>query len=371
MLMNFSRTMPMLAVTAFVLTASIHAAGTTEHISSATTMNFARAGHTATLLPDGKVLIAAGCIVDGCEDRLTRTAEVFDPSKNTFSNTGRLAVARVGHAAILLNSGKVLIVGGWAGPDATASAELYDPTTKVFAMTGSMNEARDGFTATRLTDGRVLIAGGYRGNMQRLSSAELYDPRQGTFTVMGRMGTARMSHSASLLPDGRVLIVGGTRSRGEVLSSAEIFDPVAGIFQTASGLRSPRHKQAAVTLNDGRIMMLGGADANEFNGQFSSTETFNPKSGQFVSSAEMKAARFKISDAATLLADGEVLIAGSDRTAEIFNPITNTFRAVSGQLDAERSFSTVTRLLDGRVLIVGGYDLNIRVTNRTWLYNPK
>jgi Galactose oxidase, central domain len=377
--MNFSRTVPMLAVTVFAvtvfavtvfaLTASI--ATGTEHISSASNMNLARAGHTATLLPDGKVLVAAGCIVDGCEDRLTRTVEVFDPSKNTFSNTGQLAVARVGHAAILLDSGKVLIVGGWAGSGATASAELYDPTTNVFAMTGNMNEARDGFTATRLTDGRVLIVGGYRGNMQRLSSAELYDPRQGTFAVIGHMGTARMSHSASLLPDGRVLIVGGTRTRGEVLSSAEIFDPMTGIFQTASGLRSPRHKQAAVTLNDGRIMVLGGADANEFNGQFSSTETFNPKSGQFVSSAEMKAARFKISDAVTQLVNGDVLIAGSDRTVEIFDPIKNTFRAISGQLDAERSFSTVTRLPDDRVLIAGGYDPNIRVTNRTWLYNPR
>jgi WD40 repeat protein len=368
--MNLFRTIPMLAATAFALTASIDATGT-EHISNGSNMNLARAGHTATLLPDGNVLIAAGCIVDGCEDRLTRTAEVFESSKNTFSSTAQLSVARVGHAAVLLDSGKVLIIGGWAGSDATASAELYDPSTHVFVTAGSLHEARDGFTATRLNDGRVLIAGGYRGNMQRLSSAELYDPRQGTFMITGRMGTARMSHSASLLPNGRVLIVGGTRARGEVLSSAEVFDPGTGTFQMVSSLHTPRHKQAAITLNDDSILILGGADANEFNGQFSSTETFNLKSGRFVLSATMRAARFKIPDAVTRLANGEVLIAGSDRTVELFDPIRKTLRTVSGQLDAERSFSTVTRLPDGRVLIAGGYDPNIRVTNRTWLYNPK
>jgi Galactose oxidase, central domain len=368
--MNFFRTVSMLAVTIFAVNPNIHAVGT-EHISSAVNMDLARAGHTATLLPDGNVLIAGGCIVDGCEDRLTRTAEVFDPFKNTFSNTGELAVARVGHAAVLLDGGKVLIVGGWAGRDATRESELYDPNRRKFVMTGSMNEARDGFTATRLNDGRVLIAGGYRGSIQRLSSAELYDPRKGTFTLTGRMGTARMSHSASLLSDGRVLVVGGTRARGDVLSSAEIFYPGTGTFQTVSSLRTPRHKQAAITLKDGRILMLGGADANEFTGQFSSTETFDAKTGQFTSSASMSAARFKIPDAVTRLVNGEVLVAGSDRKVEIFDPTKNAFRDVAGELDAERAFSTAMLLLDGRVLIAGGYDPNIRVTNRTWLYNPK
>jgi WD40 repeat protein len=374
-MMNTFRTLPKLAVIVIALTAVLlfsltHAVGT-EHISSAANMSVARAGHTATLLPDGKVLIAGGCIVNGCEDRLTRTVEVFDPFKNTFSSTSELAVARVGHAAVLLDSGKVLIVGGWAGEDATRKTELYDPNTRQFAMSGEMNEPRDGFTATRLNDGRVLIAGGYRGSIQRLSSAELYDPQRGTFTLTGRMGMPRMSHSATLLPDGRVLLAGGTRAKGDVLSSAEIFDPSTGSFQTIPGLKTARHKQAAISLNDGRILMLGGADANEFNGQFSSTETFNPKSGQFVSSASMGAARFKIPDAIARLANGEVFVAGSDRQAEIFDPTKNSFRTVAGELDAERAFSTVTLLQDGRVLIAGGYDPNIRVTNRTWLYNPK
>jgi hypothetical protein len=374
-MMNIFRILPRLAMIVFALTAvslmTLTVAVGAENISSAANMLVARSGHTATLLPDGKVLIAGGCIVDGCEDRLTRTVEVFDPSMNSFSSTGELTVARVGHAAVLLDSGKVLIVGGWAGQDATRKTELYDPGRREFVMTGEMNEPRDGFTATRLKDGRVLIAGGYRGSIQRLSSAELYDPQRGTFSLTGRMGTARMSHTATLLPDGRVLMVGGTRAKGDVLSSAEVFDPSTGTFQPVAGLKTARHKQAAISLNDGRILMMGGADANEFNGQFASTETYNPKSGQFDSSASMGAARFKIPDAVARLANGEVFVAGSDRQAEIFDPNKNTFRLVAGAFDAERAFSTATLLQDGRVLIAGGYDPNIRVTNRTWLYNPR
>jgi WD40 repeat protein len=342
-----------------------------ENISNTANLGIPRAAHTATLLPNGKVLIAGGCISNGCENNVTSSAELFDPNNQIFSPIANMMISRVGHQAVPLKSGLVLILGGWTGQNTTAKAEIFDSVTEKFVTIGNMLEARDGFTATRLNDGRVLIAGGYYGAIQRLDSAEIFDPATNQFTTVGSMGSPRMAHSAALLSDGRVLIVGGSKSRGAVVSSAEVFDPYNNSFSVLSNMNSPRHKQAAVTLKDGRVLIVGGADSNDFTGQYASTEIFSPKTNRFVSSSSMNAARFKISDSVLQLENAQVLIAGSDRQAEVFDPRSNSFRVVQGEFDAERAYMTATRLQDGRVLIVGGYDSSIRVTNRAWLYSAK
>jgi len=187
-----------------------------------------RAGHTATFLSNGKVLIAGGY---GDTGNIHSSAEIFDPTDPiSFFVTGSMATERAGHTATLLPDGKVLVVGGW-GPDVPlSSAELYDPTTGIFSTTGSMATRRAGHTATLLPNGKVLIAGGLNSAYSTLSSAELYDPDTGIFSTTGSMTVARAEHTATLLFTGKVLIVGGYNGNDGVLSSAELYDPETGRF---------------------------------------------------------------------------------------------------------------------------------------------
>jgi WD40 repeat protein len=351
-----------------VLMSCVQASGNIGSIRSFLSMNEPRAGHSATLLSNGKVLIAGGCTVQGCESQLTSGAELYDPVRQTFTPTGDLNIARVGHRAIALASGEVFIFGGWAGNAATAVVERYDPETETFELAGELTEPRDGFTATLLQDGRVLITGGYNGAMNRLSSAEIYDPTTQTSVAISPMSKSRMAHSASLLHDRRVLIVGGSRSRGNILSSAELFDPATGTFSVVGNLGTPRHKHAAVTLTNGSVLIVGGTGAGEFEEQLNSAELFNATTLVFEPTASMRAGRFKIPDAVQTFRDGNILIAGSDDKAEVYDASRHEFYQLTGEIGLELSFSTATLLANGDVFIAGGYDPSIRVTDKTWLY---
>ena len=103
-----------------------------------------------------------------------------------FSQTGSITTPRRDHTATLLSNGKVLIAGGSHDDSILASAELYDPSSGTFIATGNMKSARTNHTATLLADAKVLITGG-----SSLASAELYDPKNGTFTETGSMSTPR------------------------------------------------------------------------------------------------------------------------------------------------------------------------------------
>src|SRR3974390_2437710 len=181
-----------------------------------------RSGHTATRLPDGRVLIAGGMRRN---QDFYRSAELYDPATGKFQPTGEMSIARVGQAAVLLRSGKVLIAGGWIGHGCTDSAELYDPATGQFSVIAKMTTRRGRPSATLLANGDVLIAGGAdRGDTPGgIASAEIFHAATLTFERVGSMHSGRISHTATLLNDGRVLIAGG---RGDaVTAAAELYDP--------------------------------------------------------------------------------------------------------------------------------------------------
>lgn len=343
-------------------------------------MNTARYGHTATLLPNGSVLIAGGAYLndEGPTVYLT-AAELYNPSKESFAETGSLRFARFAHTAALLSSGKVLLAGGASSP----TAELYDPSSGLFTAASAMMTVRSGHSATTLPDGRVLIVGGRGANNEALASAEIYDPVAADFSSVGSMSTARAEHAAALLGDGRVLIAGGTDGK-MALASAEIFDPSSNSFSATGSMSVPRRRHTATSLDLGTVLVAGGLDLlnpAQFAHPLASAELYDPKSGSFVLTSNMVTAR--ASHTASLRKDGSVvLVGGGDgvvgnpfcdghlvgncwpavvllptTSVEVFDPQTNEFLQ-SPVLTLAREWHTTTLLTNGTLMVAGGQVLH-------------
>jgi hypothetical protein len=174
------------------------------------------------LLSNGNVLITGGV---WHETTILASAEIYNPVTGISVATGDMTTARSEHTATLLDDGKVLVAGGFP----STTVDLYDPTTGVFATGATMVVPREGQAATLLTNSKVLMAGGgdFSVNSQVLSSAELYDPTAAEFTATGSMTAARYAPTATLLPSGKVLIAGGSddsSGMATALASAELYE---------------------------------------------------------------------------------------------------------------------------------------------------
>ncbi len=306
---------------------------------------------TATLLQNGQVLLTGG--VDNSSN-VYSSAELYNPTTQTFSATGRMYEARFLHTATLLPNGKVLITGGNSNTTQLSTAELYNPATGTFSYTGNMSTARSEHSATLLKNGQVLVAGGNSNG-----TAELYNPSSGTFTPTGSLTTARSQHTATLLENGTVLVVGG-QYLSSVLASAEIYNPTAGTFTATTGsLNDASYDHTATLLNNGNVLIAGGENGSVYG--LARTEIYNPASQTFALSANLDAAVSLQS--ATALNTGMVLIVGGltnsgvTATAQLFNPSNQTITRL-GSLEIARASHTATLLNDGTVLVAGGSGYN-------------
>jgi N-acetylneuraminic acid mutarotase len=320
-----------------------------------------RVGHTATLLPDGRVLV-----VGGDDENLTlASAELYNPHVGQWTATGSMSTAREYHTATLLPNGKILVVGGCTAPldflscdhaDLTSSAELYDPRTGRWTRTGRMSAARLFQTATLLPNGKVLIAGGCGDPdcNSALASAELYDPATGTWSTTGRMSVPRGEHSATLLLDGKVLVSGGRNP--SVLNSAELYDPVTGRWTGTGAMTGPRYSFTATLLPSGKVLAAGGGNNDS---ALATAEIYDPVARTWTVTGSMSSARGN--HTATLLPDGSVLVTGGATTcdtctidaAEVYVPCSGSW-AVTDSMHMPRADYTATLLPDGTVLVAGG-----------------
>lgn len=269
-------------------------------------LNTNRWYHTATLLPNGTVLVAGGFgKLPGNTDITWSSAEVYDPGTGGWTAKASMSTPRgYQHTATLLPNGTVLVAGGSTnseyGNSALASAEIYDPSSGTWTGAAPMNTNHTFHTATLLTNGSVLVAD--------VNACELFDPVVGTWTLTGSMNAPRSFHGATLLPSGKLLVAGGRDSTGQDLTSSEVYDPVTGIWATNGPTTFQHVLGVQVLLPNGKVLVAGGATSG--GGPTGSAEIYDPVAGTWTTNAPMSIIRYE--PTGTVLASGKVLVAGGD-----------------------------------------------------------
>jgi large repetitive protein len=262
-----------------------------------------------------------------------------------------MATSRFSHTATLLANGKVLVAGGYAdgGNNPTNSAELFDSATGLYTATGSMLDVHAGHTATLLANGKVLVVDHGTNN----TSAELYDPIAGVWSPAGPTPLLFESHAAALLKDGRVLVMGGVGGFGTA-SNCYIFNPSNSTWTVTGSMQYPTAVPTATLLTNGNVLAAGGFLASSNTPPLSSaslTEVYDVTSGTWTVTSQMNAAHS--GHTANLLPNGKVLVAGPDGSAELFDPASATWTK-TGSMSAARQYAFSSLLLNGQVLVIGG-----------------
>jgi hypothetical protein len=327
-----------------------------------------RYGHAMTVLADGRVLVTGGADYKGSRG-IDSSAELWDPATGRWAGTAGLGTPRIAHTATLLSDGRVLVAGGLnAGllgafiqsPDATvaiASAEVWDPATGRFSDAGAMLAGRSNHVAIALADGRVLFVGGSqtgRTGARFLDSAEVWDPRTASFSAAGRLPRPVVEATMTLLADGRVLLIDG--------EEASLWDPATSQWSAAGRLLSPRAGHTATLLADGRVLAVGGSACDGCAIE-ATAELWDPATRKWSAGARMAWGRQR--HTAARLPDGRVLVVGGHggggavsnerfvATAELWDPASGRWTP-AGRLQTGRSEHTMALLPDGGVLIAGG-----------------
>jgi uncharacterized delta-60 repeat protein len=278
--------------------------------TDAASMTAARTCHGQTLLSDGRVLVTGGRILvpnpgGGGTYVYLNSAEIYSPTNDTWTPVASMTQVRALHSATLLSNGKVLVAGG-ASPSTLTSAEVYDPAGNTWTTVASLTYARYAHAAIRLQDGSVLVAATQLGNVP----CEIYNPASGSWAITAGLGGGFSNFlfalpdgrflffdgtlflapspagpwtqgpampvgsnpvSAALLKDGRLIVTGGLAA--SVQADVRVYDPVANTWSLDAPLASPRSNHQTVTLPDGRVLVVGGYGQN---GLSPNTELYTP-----------------------------------------------------------------------------------------------
>ncbi|WP_224364917.1 Kelch repeat-containing protein [Hyalangium versicolor] len=317
-----------------------------QSLSTTGTMLNARSSHAAVLLASGKVLVTGGTGATDDIHGARKDAELYDPATGLWTPAGTMNEARITQSAVLLPSGKAMVLGH-AGFSSTA--ELYDPASGTWALTGPMRPSRQFPGAVVLPSGKVLVAGGDIGDPKLPGIIELYDETTGAWSEAPPAPMRRNSPAVALLPTGKVLVSEWYYSEGAPVPSA-LYDPATSTWSSAGSVMPRPTDYTATVLPSGQVLFLGGTMA----------QLYEPATGTWRTTQPMAEAR--MGHTATLLPSGEVLVVGGYgeagrklATVELYDPTpgTNHWR-LGPSLPEPRASHSATVLPSGQVLIAGG-----------------
>jgi len=326
-----------------------------------------------TLL-SGKVLLIGGQTAAGID---TATVDIFDPATSSITAAAPMSTPRSGHSAVLLPNGKVLVAGGTKIPNnqALASAELYDPGTNTWAAAASMTQAREHGAATLMPNGRVFVAGGDGGGYSDPTGYEVYDPATNTWTgVQAEYGDRPFGPALAVLHDGRILIYGGALTI-QPGNQYEIYDPANAQPGYGKTIPDTYDFTTAAVLPDGSVLLVGGQAGYNPAGPLSTTYRFTPVPEGFTFGPAMNVGHCH--HTMTTLKSGGLLVVGGgfcsgaqpNGVAETFDP-TNGKWYPAGVIQNARGFHSAVLLADGRVLVAGGFVAGQAPTATVEIYTP-
>ncbi|MDZ4247617.1 MAG: hypothetical protein U1D67_10945, partial [Dehalococcoidia bacterium] len=332
------------------------------------TSTYARGYYAATLLQNGKVLVAGSYAAGGGQS----IAELYDPSTQTWSTTGKTTYAREDLSSVLLPSGKVLAVGIGVGvvTGGITFPEVYDPSTQTWSTTGKTSYERNSVSsAVLLPNGKVLVVGASGGGqINGVTIPEIFDPATNTWATTGYLTHYRYHSTATLLPNGKVLVA-GTGNANNGTSIPEIYDPQAQTWSTTGSMTYARSYHTATLLNNGKVLAAGSYKGCPASCNAGSTiaEIYDPQTNTWSTTGNMIYIRY--AHTATLLNTGKVLIVGTQNTnggqtiPEIYDPSLNTWSTATGFLTYGRNLHTANLLTSGKVLIMGTLDADASPDN--------
>lgn len=357
-----------------------------------------RAFATVLPRPDRKWLLVGGARGQLLAQQAWATTEVYDPITDSFAAGPSLNAPRSLHTATLLPNGKWLIAGGVNQTnDPQATCELYDPALDTFTPIASMGTPRMGHTATLLANGKVLVTGGIQAMPttptqlepvhQTVNTSELYDPVLGTWTNGPNLGTPRAGHMAVTRPDGKVALVGGISWDSVIIlgwlptvrRTMDLYDPVANTMAAGPQMATARSLIDPLPLGNDRWLFAGGISALTLTSQGTPTATaeiYDAVNNTWTTVGSMATARgnhrgWQIGPNQFLLAggaNGTVLSPVSLASTEIFSTATNTF-APGPVMNFARAGAAAFPTPQGQIQLFGGATAGGSITASTeWYY---
>lgn len=359
-----------------------------------------RALGTASLLADGRVLIAGGGDGSILSPAGTASSELYDPVSRTLSAGPSMAASRAFHTATTLPDGRVLLAGGIGDSlgNGTASCEIFHPASGQFLAAGPMTVPRAGHGAALLQDGRVLVCGGipsFVGGSTNLgavlnaawNTGEVYDPAADVWTpVQNAMGSPRFLPAVAILPSGAVLVASGINGATNLFGQAvpsftatcDYYAPAANSFAPAPGIGSGAARAGASTalLPSGDLLIAGGVVSGLL-GVPAATDTTRIFTTGMVFAAGPALPAAAALPGVALLSSGKLLIAGGVNGTLLAPTATASAAVFDGTsmtsippLPAARGGHVVVRMKDGGVFIGGGGDSNSTAQADTWVLTP-